>query len=108
MAKKLDELVLKLKEDGVIREEIEKTVEFVSQVVAGKYYTELMANFTPEEISEINKAKNQEEANLEISIRFMNKTGKTTNQVKDEMFDYYAGEVLNEYLKTKKLPENKK
>ena len=104
---KLDELVLTLKNDNVAQEEIEKTVEFISQIVAGKYYTELMANFTPEEIEEINKAENQEQADVEIKMKFFEKTGKSADQVRDEIFDYYAGEVLADYLKTKKLPEKK-
>lgn len=107
MAKKLDELILKLKEDKISQDEIEKTVQFISQIVAGKYYTELMLNFTPEEITEINQAKDQEEANTVIKIRFMEKTGKTADQLREKMFDYYADEVLTDYLKTKKLPEKK-
>lgn len=107
MAKKLDELVLKLREDKVVEAEIENVIEFITQTVAGKFYAELMANFTPEEIKEVNQAKNQEEANTAIKIRFMEKTGKTAEEVREEMLDYYSGEVLKEYLTTKKLPEKK-
>lgn len=102
---KLDELVLTLKNDNIAQEDIEKTVEFISQIVAGKYYAELMANFTPEEIEEINEAESQEQADVEIRMKFFEKTGKSADEVRDEMFDYYAGQVLEDYLKTKKLPK---
>lgn len=102
---KLDELVLTLKNDNVSQEEIENTVKFISQLVAGKYYAELMVNFTPEEIEEINKAESQEQADVEIKMKFFEKTGKSADQIRDEMFDYYAGQILEDYLRTKKLPK---
>lgn len=102
---KLDELILALKNDGVNQTEIDKTVEFISQIVAGKYYAELMANFTQEEISEVNKAESQEQADVEIKLKYFRKTNKSLDDLRNEMFDFYSGQILDDYLKTKKLPK---
>lgn len=105
-AKKLDELVKKLEEDKVSREDIEKAIELVTQIATDKYLAEAFANFTKEEIEEINRAETQEQADVKIKMLFYEKTGKSTEQVRDEILDYYAQAVLEEYLKKKTLPQN--
>lgn len=102
---KLDELIATLKKDNIPEETIEEAVGFISQVVTGKYYTEMIASFEKAEIEEINKAENPEQADKEIRMRYFAKTGKSVDDLRNQMFNYYSQEVLEDYLKEKKLPK---
>lgn len=103
-AKKLDELIKKLEEDKLPREDIEKVIELIAQIATDKYLAEAFANFTKEEIEEINRAENQEQADVKIKLLFYEKTGKSAEQLRDEILDYYSQAVLDKYLKKETLP----
>ena len=105
-AKKLNELIKKLEEDKVPEKEIEQVIELIAQLTTDKYLAEAFANFTKEEIEEINRAENQKQADVKIKLLFYEKTGKSTGQLRDEILDYYSQAVLDKYLEKKSLPQN--
>lgn len=92
----LQNLLETLKNAGATEKELVDLTESVTKAAAAKFYTEVMANLTKEDIEAINLAKNQEEADTLIQDKFRQRTGKDAHQIKDQIL----GDIAKEHFET--------
>ena len=100
----LETLLAALKADGVANEQLVAVAEQISKASAAKFYTELLANLTQEEVKAVNDLPSQEEADARIKELFFQKTGKSADQVKGEIIADLAKAYLKEYQDKKASP----
>jgi len=97
----LKSLLTELKNDGVPTERIVAIAQQISSASAAKFYEELSAALSKEEIAEINTKTNSEEAEVLIKAKFKESTGKEAEEVKDEIISDLANAFHREYSSKK-------
>lgn len=87
--------------EGFSEEQLIKFSEDVSKVAMVKLQTEMLNALTEEDLAEIDKCGSQEEANIEIRMRFAERTGKNPDKVMQEFLDNFAQGFLEKYQSEK-------
>jgi len=99
----LKTLLSEMKADGAETEKLVEVTEQISKATAAKFYVEMMAALTKEDIAEINeKAKDQKQANVLIKERFLQRAEKDAESVKDQIMTDIAKGYLDSYREQKK------
>lgn len=90
-----------LREQNVPEEEIAQILENLTQTASTKFYAEAMAEFSDEDLKEIEDASTNEEANTLIAQKFQEKTGRDPEMAMQQFLNTFAQGFIVQYQKDK-------
>lgn len=102
MNSKLQQVINILKKEGYGQEQTQKFTEDIIKLASAKFYSEMLANLTDQDMAEINKCTSQEEANIEIRTRFAKNSGQNPDLLMQQMITNFSQGFLDQYHQDKK------
>lgn len=85
-----------LKAKGWTQEQLSQLTEELAKTVFSQFYTEAVSQLTDEDLAEIEKCENQEEANVKIKELYKKRTGIDPDAQALKFYDDFSDKFMEE------------